>query len=289
MDGLFVFLGSGFVLKQKLKQVTNTLSTIYVDDRETERPHPTRSNTKSGTNMLALVQSHRDHPIAKSKHLPAGDFCFAGEGPKGPCLVGIERKRIKDMLSSIRNGRYAGEQIPKMIDHYDFRFLVIEGRYRTNWHSGILEERYGRDYAPVLVGKSTFLGLELDSFLISNVLCTPIRVQRTRDPQETVEFVMSLHHRFNKSWDDNMKHVAAIHEPEQYATVGKASTVRRVAHTLSGLGWERSGTVEQHFDSVADMVAATPGEWSKLPGFGKVLSQRVWDQLHGQYDPGTLE
>lgn len=269
--------------------MANTLSTIYVDDRERERPHPTRANVKSGTDMLSLVRSHRSHPTVLPKHLPAGDFCFAGEGPKGPCLVGIERKRVKDMLSSIRTGRYAGEQIPKMIDHYDFKFLILEGRFRTNWYSGVLEEKYGRDYAPVTVGKSTFLGLELDSFLIANVLCTPIRVQRTRDPQETVEFVMALHHRFNKPWDDNLKHVAAIHEPEQYATVGKASTVRRVAHTLDKVGWEKSGTIEQNFNSVADMVAAGPKDWEKLPGFGKVLSQRIWAQLHGQYDPGVLE
>jgi ERCC4-type nuclease len=276
--------------------MSSTLSTIYVDDREIERDHPTRENEKSGVNMLSLVRSHRDHPTALPKHLPSGDFCFAGEGPKGPCLVGIERKRIKDMLSSIRTGRMA-EQLVAMLNHYDYSFLILEGTFRTNWYSGVLEDKYGRDYSPVTVGKSTFLGLELESALSSIVTCTPVRYIRTRSDRETVDWLISLNHAFSKPWDQQLAKITAIHQPEQYATVGKASTIRRVGHALSGLGWERSGTLEQNYNSVWDVMSTDPNcvcirpakDYEKLPGFGKVLSKRVWDQLHGNYDPGVLE
>lgn len=273
-----------------------TLSTIYVDDREKERPHPTRENEKSGTDMLSLVQSHRDHPTVLPKHLPVGDFCFTGEGPKGPALIGVERKRIKDMLSSVRTGRMA-EQLVGMLNHYDYSFLVLEGTFRTNWYSGILEDKYGRDYSPVTVGKSTFLGLELESTVSSILATTPVRYIRTRNERETVEWLISLNHAFSKPWDRQLAKVAAIHQPEQYATVGKASTLRRVGHALSGLGWERSGVLEQNYNSVWDVMSVDPNckcirpakDYEKLPGFGKVLSKRVWDQLHGNYDPGVLE
>ena len=273
-----------------------TLSTIYVDDREKERPHPTRENEKSGTDMLSLVQSHRDHPTVLPKHLPVGDFCFTGEGPKGPALIGVERKRIKDMLSSVRTGRMA-EQLVGMLNHYDYSFLVLEGTFRTNWYSGILEDKYGRDYSPVTVGKSTFLGLELESTVSSILATTPVRYIRTRNERETVEWLISLNHAFSKPWDRQLAKVAAIHQPEQYATVGKASTLRRVGHALSGLGWERSGVLEQNYNSVWDVMSVDPNckcirpakDYEKLPGFGKVLSKRVWGQLHGNYDPGVLE
>lgn len=272
-------------------------STIYVDDREKERPHPTRDGATSGHDMLALVRSHRSHPTALPKHLPAGDFCFAGEGPNGDCLIGVERKRIKDMLSGLRTGRLSGEQIPKLLSHYDYSFILLEGTFRTNWYSGVLEDKYGKDYSPVLVGKSTFSGLELESAVASILACTPIRYIRTRTERDTVEWLVSLNHAFSKPWDQQMSKVTAIHQPEQYATVGKASTVRRVAHALTGLGWERSGTLDQNYGSVWDMVSTDPDclcvrpakDYTKLPGFGKVLSQRVWDQLHGKYDPGVLE
>lgn len=276
---------------------TNSLSTIYVDDRETERPHPTREDETSGTNMLELIRSHRSSPVAKHKRLIAGDFCFAGEGPKGPALIGIERKRIKDMLSSLRTGRLVGEQIPKLLSHYDYSFLVLEGTFRTNWRSGFIEDRYGRDYSPVYIGNSDFLGLEVDSAITSILAATPIRYIRTRNEHETAEWIISLNHAFSKPWDKQIAKITAIHQPEQYATVGKASTVRRVCHALSGLGWERSGTLEQNYRSVWDVVSTNPNcecirpakDYEKLPGFGKVLSKRMWDQLHGNYDPGTLE
>lgn len=277
--------------------MSSPLSTIYVDDREIQRDHPTREDEKVGTDMLGLIRSHRSQPTALHKHLTAGDFCFAGEGPKGPCLVGIERKRIKDMLSSLRLGRLVGEQLPKLLDHYEYTFLVLEGTFRTNWYSGLLEDKYGKDYSPVLVGKSNFMGLELESALTSILACTPIRYIRTRTPKETVEWLISINHAFSKPWDQQLAKVIAIHQPEQYATIGKASTIRRIGYALSGLGWERSGALEQNYRSVWDVMSTDPNcecirpakDYEKLPGFGKVLSKRMWDQLHGNYDPGVLE
>lgn len=267
------------------------LSTIYVDDREKERPHPTQESRTSGTDMLALVRSHRDSPTAIPKHLFSGDFCFSGTGPDGDCLIGVERKRIKDMLSSIRTGRLA-EQLVELVRHYEYSFLVLEGTFRTNWHSGLLEDKYGRDYSPVYVGKSTFLGLELESALSSIMATTPVRYIRTRSERETVEWLVSLNHAFSKPWDQQLAKVTAIHQPEQYATIGKASTIRRVTNALSGLGWERSGTLEQSYKSVWDLMSVNPDcecirparDYEKLPGFGKVLSKRMWDQLHGSHE-----
>ncbi len=271
--------------------MAQSLSTIYVDDREKERPHPTKEDETSGTDMLALVRSHRDNPPAVSKHLSTGDFCFAGTGPDGDCLIGVERKRIKDMLSSLRTGRLA-EQLVEMVKYYEYSFLILEGTFRTNWHSGLLEDRFGRDYSPVYVGKSIFLGLELESALSSIMATTPVRYIRTRSERETVEWVVSLNHAFSKPWDQQLAKVTAIHQPEQYATVGKASTIRRVTNALSGLGWERSGTLEQNFNSVWDMMSVNPEcecirparDYERLPGFGKVLSKRVWNQLHGNHE-----
>jgi ERCC4-type nuclease len=279
-------------------------SIIYVDTREDQRPHPFKPDKMVGTDMLDLVRKHRDHPKAAPKFLAAGDFYFAGNGPKGPALFGIERKRTKDMLSSIRYGRFAGEQIPKLFNHYEFVFLIIESRAKTNWQTGILEESYGRETSPVTFGngRQTFLGLELMSWMNSISVNTPIRIIRTRDERETVEWVVALNHTFSKQWDDHSAHVA-IHQPQEFAMVGKASTVRRMAHTLEGVGWDRSGKIEHHpgIGSVADFICRdsikcenegrfkTKEDWSKIPGICKVLADRIWKQLHGQYDPDVLE
>jgi len=266
-------------------------SIIYVDVREKEHSYLDRNGVRrtSGVDMLSLVRDHRDKVNAQPKFLNAGDFCFAGDGPKGPCLIGVERKRVKDMLSSMRTGRYSGKQLPKLFDQYEFVHLVLEGRHRANWYSGIVEEPCGKDWSPVLVGTQTFLSLELESYLNKLKMRLPsLTIRHTITPKETVDYVVSLHHTFSTPWDKHHAHIA-IHLPPEYATVGKASVVRRVAYALPDIGWERSRAVEESFRSVEEMVNATPRDWAKLEGFGKVLSTRTYKALHGEYDLEGLE
>ena len=73
-----------------------------------------------------------------------------------------------------------------------------------------------------------------------------------------------------------------IHVPAPYVGVGKASDVRRFAYGLDGVGWERSGAVEGHFKTVEEAVMAPVEEWQKVPGFGRVLSNKIWHRLRGK-------
>lgn len=286
------------------------LPTIHVDTRERERPHPDEPNRKTGTDMLKLFREHHSRPVCVPDTLYAGDFCFVGNGQDGPVQVGVERKRIYDLITSIRFGRLSGEQIPKLLDPqrgYDYSWIVVEGTafWKMNYYSGLLEVRRGRDWVPLTIGKQTFLGLEIQSALNDIMTMTPIQIHFSRDEQDTVQFVLGLAHSFHKPYESRHHHVG-IHRPGKYATVGKASTVRRVANVLHNVGWERSGSVEQNFPSVARMCGKAEAHeclcpickeaelsavrtWKSTPGFGKVLSGRTWDQLHGRYDPGVIE
>lgn len=270
------------------------MSTIYIDTRERERPHPYDRNAVSGTDMLSLFQSHRTNPVVTSFLLPAADFCFSGNGPDpdAPVMIGIERKRLLDLITSKRLGRYSGEQLPKLHNLYEFIYLVVEGVFRTNWTTGLLEIPMGKQWGPLTIGNQTFLGLEIDSFLNEISACAGVHVRRTKDPKETVEYVLSLHHTFSKPWDKH-QYATAIHRPAEYATIIKASTIRRVAYALNGIAWEKSKAIEQYFTTIAKnkslpnygpidaMIDATPSEWTKLPGFGKTLSNKIYKELHG--------
>jgi ERCC4-type nuclease len=248
---------------------------IYIDDRT------------GSVEMAAYFQSHRTHPAIELKRLPAADFAFSGNGPTGPCMIGIERKRTKDMLSSIRTGRFSGEQLPKLLDHYEFAFLLVEGWSRTNYQTGELEEWWGKKWCAVHLGsqRQAFLALELDSFLSTIELHTRVRVHRTLNERATTEDVINLQGYFAKPWDKHHAHIA-LHTPPEFATLGKAGTVRRVAAALNGVGWTRSAAVADRFTSVEEMVLATVKDWQKVDGFGKVLSKKVWQELHGETEGG---
>jgi ERCC4-type nuclease len=207
-------------------------------------------------------------------------------------MVGVERKRLRDMLNSIRTGRFSGEQLPKLIDQYEYCYLILEGVWRSNWDTGELEEAHGTGWHPVRLSVTgvAFVALELQSFLNTIALFTQVHVIRSAGERDTVDLVVGLERYYAKPWAKHHGHIA-LHTPPHHVLLGKAGTVRRVAAALDGVGWERSLVVAERFKSVEAMVGAGVKDWMKLPGFGKVLAKRVWDELHGKYQgkEGGLE
>jgi ERCC4-type nuclease len=236
-------------------------------------------------------------PPVTSTRLLCGDVSFEGVGPKdSPILIGIERKRLGDMLSSLRSGRYEGKQLPEMCDYYDASYLIIEGQYRCGV-SGDLEklitkahpmgDTLGGKWWPVKLGDQVIRYTELDH-LICKAQASGVRVRTAATEYETAAQVISLYTQSQKSWDKQV-FTGAIHVPQDMATVGKASLVRRVAATLNGIGWERSGDVALKFATVKALVDAAPSEWETVRGIGKTLARRAFDQIRGEYkDKGEL-
>jgi ERCC4-type nuclease len=265
---------------------------IYIDSRESI-PSPYAVQLPNGLLEGAaawshLFVTHRSRASTTIHTLPAADFAFSGHASL-PSMVAVERKTLKDLLSSKRSGRLAGEQLPKLFDHYDPQliFLLLESDYRVNPVSGYLEERFGEyshKWHPTVIGRQAMLGLELDSFLNTISLKTPVTVLKTRNPLETVEAVCSLYHYFQEPLDKRHDHMA-LHIPQQQAQLTKAGTVRRVAYALDGIGWERSFAVADRVKNVIPGLSEmSVSEWAMIPGFGKVLAKKVYKELRGETD-----
>jgi ERCC4-type nuclease len=241
-------------------------------------------------------------PRVTSARLIGGDVCFDGLGANGKRLsVGIERKRLhpknSDIISSIRTGRYAGHQLPEMNDLYDDCYLIVEGYGRCG-EDGALEALVtnARDTGPnlgghwmaVTLGNSVIRYTELEHWINTLTRCTKVHVYKSSTPWETAAQILSLYTHYQKPLEDHHGH-EQLHVPQTTATIGKASFVRRVAAQLTGIGWDKSAQIDLAFNSVAQMCEAGPGDWSRLKGIGKVLANRIVDQLHGRYsDPGEL-
>jgi ERCC4-type nuclease len=256
---------------------------IHIDRREGGPNQATELSTLS-----QLFSTHRFHPPTSITTLPAADFYFNGNGPHGPISVGLERKRIPDFFQSLHSGRLVGEQLPKLIDLYDHCYLVLEGQARVDWATGELEESWGGQWRKVgsnhrAKGRAVYTGEAMLGAMATISTFTPVKVLRTFGQRDTVDVVATMWHWWSKKWTDHKSH-RAIYTPQTTVSIGKASTVRRVAAQLKSVGWERSGVVEQRFRSVEEMTAAGPGDWAKLPGFGKVLSERVVRELKGEQE-----
>jgi ERCC4-type nuclease len=254
---------------------------------------------RAGSGPLApLFLRHRSlipSSIVPAPGLTAADFCFSGNGPRGTCMVGIERKtltsreqsgrRFSDALTSIRSGRFSGEQLPKLQDHYEFVYVIVEGVINTDPSTGYLRTLRGKEWETVFLGKSPFYASELYGWAYSISLHAGVQVIYSPSAAETVEHVCRLHEYYTKPWDKHHAHLS-LHTSPVTATLGKAGTVRRVAAALTGVGWEKSAAVAERFKSVKEMTDADEGDWKKVPGFGKVLSKRVWEELRGEFESG---
>ena len=61
---------------------------------------------------------------------PGGDCAFLGASPKGVdkrSIIGIERKRVDNLITSVRSGEFA-DQMRRMAEHYDIVILLIAGQ-----------------------------------------------------------------------------------------------------------------------------------------------------------------
>lgn len=215
--------------------------------------------------------------------LPSGDFSFTGNGPKGLCMVGVERKRIKDMLDCMQDSRFVGLQLPRMIEHYDFRYLIVEGIVRPQPETGVLEEHRAGQWREVCLGRQRFNWEALDKFL-TTLEHAPIKIRRVGSPHGTAETVTSLYHWWTgKLWHEH-KSLSGLYSAA-YPTIPlteKDDWVRAVAKELPGIGPEKSLWASRRWKSIEDMVLATAEEWAELPGVGPVIAAKVVSTIKGR-------
>lgn len=207
--------------------------------------------------------------------LRSGDAAVVGEGPKGPATVGVERKRVTDLIQSLMSGRLIGHQIPAMLREYEHRWLVVEGSWRGmgeeqrvcipragGWH-----EVQPRISAPALMG-----------WLLTIELRAGIHIRETESVYQTVEFLDALHDWWSKPWDEHNGHLA-IYAPPDPGLMTKPRLVRRWAAQLPGIGYDRAGSVDLVFDSALKMALANEEDWQKVPGIGPKIAARAVEAI----------
>lgn len=236
-----------------------------------ETPSPIYIDKRVGSNELVVPLQARGVPVELT-HLQYGDCCFIGHGPESQVVVGIERKRITDLLQSLTTGRLSGHQLPGLCESYQYRWLLVEGVYRET-KEGLIEvprkgawETIRLQYAAV------------ENYLITLTLRGGLHVHRTYSITESAAWLDALHKWWTrKEWHEHRSHLA-LHQAADYAVFFRPTLVQRVAAQLPGID-EKAKDIAVKFKSVADMVAAEEPEWRSIPGIGKVTAARIHKAL----------
>jgi len=228
--------------------------------------------------------SHFPKSLAKLGNLEYADACFLGNGPEGPVMVGVERKALGDLLSSMQTGRLAGHQLLGLINSYHTVYLIVEGIWRTDPRSGLLEVRRGQGWTPFGFGKRQWMTKEMDNFLNTLEVIGGVVVRTTPSMRETASLITNTYHWWSKEWEDHKSHLA-IHKGrvrQDSVLLTKPSLVRRVSAELAGISFTRSKEVDRKFKSVKEMVAASKEDWLSIPSIGEGIASSVMKELDGE-------
>ena len=213
--------------------------------------------------------------------LESADVEWSGNGPEGEVRVGAEVKKLGDLVSSIQNGRLVGHQIPKMVEEYDYCYLIIGEIWRCGGENAIEVWRKGR-WMEAKTGRLGFTALQ--GILNSLSVMWEVRTVVASDTPECGELVRCLARWWAKPWEGHKGHRAIYTGARAKVALkdGKATFTRKVASILPGVGVDRSAAVEGAFPTVADMVVASREEWEEVPGIGKVTAKLVMEALHNE-------
>lgn len=220
----------------------------------------------------------------ESTRLEFGDCCFLGHCERGESTIGVERKRLKDLISSMRDRRLSGHQLGGLLELYEHVFLIVEGMYKQGENGEVVEYRgNGRvgGWKPVYVGSQPILYREIDNYLTTLELKAGVHVKRTARDTETVHAIVDLYRWFNdKTWDKHVAHdqIYAPFNPNNGKRAvfrqRKIRLVEKMAAQLPGVD-RKAREVAEKFKTVENMVQAGEREWMKIKGIGKIMARRL--------------
>lgn len=218
--------------------------------------------------------------------LEFGDACFEGNGPKGRILVGLERKKLPDMLDCIESARYAGHQRPGMSRMYHKSFLILEGVWAPgtppNMDGLLIVERPNASWGPYNVGGRSVLYSKLYRYLLS-VSMTGVIITFSRNVNHTAFNIVECYHYFQKKWADHtsMLQTQQLNVP---ALDIHPPLVRRWAAEVGGVGVKLSQDAERLFKKPITLATADEIDWMKIPGIGAERAKQVVREIQGWRD-----
>lgn len=210
--------------------------------------------------------------------LEYGDFAFSGNGPDGPVDIGIERKGLLDFLQSMTTGRLSGHQMVGLTARYDWVYLLVEGIWRPDKDSGILQRinRRGR-WVAAAQGKRRFMARDVYNFINTlQIFCNVITVT-TSSRWETGKWLDANHGWWQKEWGRHKSHLQ-FHKPVTHAHLSKPNLVTRIASQFDGVGWDKAKKIGAHF-GIQDFMGASEEELMEIDGIGAKIAQSIIKQI----------
>lgn len=205
-------------------------------------------------------------PLVSVEELPFGDISFTGKGAAGSTLeIGIEYKKLGEMMTSMRDGRFSGHQLPGMLGPkgmYDYAFLLIEGDWHIDDDGYMTTLQFRRGKRPEWKrAPGNMRAAEYGKHLLTYEMCGGIRICNSRTQNDSVRVIADLYRWWtDRAIDEHTSHMAQ-HKPAFLANV---SEFRRAIAAWPGVGLKWSKAVEDELTTGSRSIsqaASYPVEW----------------------------
>ncbi len=235
-------------------------------------------DSRVGSKELETPLKKWGMPVAVTQ-LAFGDAAFEGHGPEGNIMIGVERKRIGDILKCIDDGRYAGFQQPGMVDQYQRRVLIVEGIWKANMQGHLIEKGGGTNWIHPLGPTTPVMYDKLFRFLLSVYLIAGTPVIQSSSIDQTAYQIKNLWGWFSKPWDQHSSQfqVANVVVP----SFVRPTFLRKVACQIDYIGAKRSLEVSKAFKSLRELACSDELAWMHKVGVGAKTAQRIVRQING--------
>lgn len=216
--------------------------------------------------------------------LEYGDACFEGNGPDmSRVYIGVERKRVGDMLNCIDDARYAAHQRPGMQSMYNKDVLIIEGTWKPDVQSGYMMECVAAlTWRPYRYRTQMVRYSKLFRYLLTIQLAGTMVIS-SRDAEQTAYNITELYAYFQKKWDD---HVSLLEQQRLAIPTmnGKPTLVQKWAAAIEGIGPKLCMRAAEKFDSPIQLAKADEQDWMEIEGVGSKLAQKIVKTVNGWED-----
>lgn len=240
---------------------------------------------KGSAHLIPLFKAMNLPVNEQNISLPFGDVAFEGRDDGDvPIQIGVELKRLSDMMGSLRDGRLPGHQLPGLLGpngFYDLAWLVVEGVWDSDETGAIIiPKKHGKGWIPMPGGIPVS---ELEKRVLSLELCGGFHVRFTNSEHATARFIANLYRWWtDKSRDEHRSHLA-IHTASTFLPISDFRAT--VADRFPGIGIRTSLAVEAHFGGSLQRACNAPSrEWAEITtldkhGKSRRLGTKVAEQI----------
>lgn len=248
---------------------------------------PLRVDDRVGSIELAAPLRQRGLPVSVER-MEGGDFVWDTEADGEPVTVGVERKRLDDVLTCIRSRRWADYQLPAMRKTCGVVVLLIEGIWQEGNDGELLTWRRGGWDSPASGVRSA---AELRTFALTQTFKAGVHVVFSSTTKTTLDWLASAYAWWTAAggWGRHKSDGGGVYLPTP--TIGKLRDVGELACIIPGLGPTWAVYAQEEFSSPWAAMSAGVSRWSGLVATSKKgRKQRlgvrralaVQDWIHGR-------